>query len=549
MLLLSDTINYTNLIKFSSLLYTYSEESQIYDALLHSIMGKLLANRAMLVLHTSGNKVTVLHSFGKNPFFCNSIDLPLKDIDISQIDSFYQHRYSFEIREGNIKLSLYFTLMQSNTSNLVNSQADYLELVTQIASSAISNLLSKKNLLIAEQQSRLNNFFLKALMQVNRDLISVTSVSSVVNIFYNTIKGQLGITKVALFIVDDDNNFTDYTNSFNVDFPDEMLSRFYHFDESANKKQLGINCELCNAIEHYIPVIHNGSKQGFILLGKKMSNLDFSDEEKFFAQGIASAAISAIINQQLIAEMIEKKNIEKELQIALEIQSNLMPKFSPIISGYSISADSIPSRQVGGDYYDIIQITEDKYLFIIADVSGKGIPASLLMANVQAACRVLAEHAKDLNELLNSVNQLVYNNTSADRFVTMFVCILDTHNNTLKYSNAGHNPPLYIKSTGDVKRLTKGGIILGLFDMPIEYQIETISLEENSITCLFTDGIIECPTNLDLELGEERLTQHIISNFFLPPAQIMNGIFSIISNTTDNKVNYDDQTIILIKRK
>ncbi len=548
MLLHIDKINYPSLINLSNQLYTCEHESEIYSALLHSVMGKLLAQRAMLVTHTSADKFTVQYSLGKNPFSYHSLDVPLENVDLSLIEEFYQHCYSFNVKGSNKKCSIYFSIMNSTGNTLYPQQSDYLELVTQIASSALSNLFSKRDLTKSETIKKRNTYYLGQLMTVNGQLISATSIPEIVSIFNNTIMGLLGITKLALFFEDADNGFIEHTNSFRVQFPKEMLERFYEFDDPADKTSLGLKCELCNVIEHYIPIKHNGRKHGFVLLGKKMNQAAFSEEEKMFANGIASAVMGAIINQQLTAEMIEKKYIEKELEIALEIQNNLMPKSSPIIPGYSICAESIPSRQVGGDYYDIIQISEDKYLIIIADVSGKGIPAALLMANVQAACRVLAAHAMTLNELLNSVNILVYQNTPAERFVTLFAAVLDVTKNTLKYSNAGHNPPVYITSDGSVRKLDKGGVILGLFDMDIKYEQEIIQLDNNSIVCLYTDGIVECPQNLDLELSEEKLAQYIIDNYSLPPSDIMKGIYSAISNTTGNKINYDDQTMIFIKR-
>lgn len=547
MLLFTDHINYPSLINLSNQLYSCSEKAEIYAALLRSVMGKLTAQRAMLVKHTSPGTCTALLAIGKNPFTYHILEAPIAGVDISLIEEFYQHRYSFYVTKDE-EYTLFFTIMHIGKDTLVKQQAQYLELVTQISASAIRNLRNIKRLEIAEKKSKLYNHFLSSLVEVNQALITVSNIDAVVGTFYHTILGQLGITKVALFIADENNGFIVHKNSFGVDFSDDMLRRFYQFDESASKGVLGLKCELCNIIEYYIPINYNGKKHGFILLGKNFTKKNFTEQEIMFAEGLASATMGAIIKTHLVEELIEKRNIEKELEIALEIQNNLMPKSSPIIPGYAISADSIPSRQVGGDYYDIIKIKDNKYLFIIADVSGKGIPAALLMANVQAACRVLATHANDLNELLNSVNKLVYQNTPAERFVTMFACVLDTNNHTLTYSNAGHNPPLYITSNHEVKRLTEGGIILGLFDMPIDYHCGTIQLEPDSIVCLYTDGIVECPINPDRELDEEKLAEYIKVHFADSTHNIMEGIFSHISNTTGNKVNYDDQTIIIIKK-
>lgn len=548
MLLHLDKINYKSLIRLSTQLHTCSSISEIYSALLHSVMGKLISPRALLAYTNSSNETSVLYAVGKNPFSFNNILEPIYTVNPTILQDFYQTTFTFN-RTDESQYTIYIAFYNNESRELSDDENQYLELVTQIASSAISNFLNLRKIEDLAQETQLSNLFLKSLVEVNQALISVTSIDGILSTFYNTMRGQLGITKVAFFVVDDDNGFLEHINLFGIQFPEEMLCRFYEFDKSSNKNDLGLSCELCNFIEYYIPIHYNGRKHGFILLGKKLNNASFSEEQDImFASGLASATMGAIIKEHLVEQLIEKKNIERELEIALEIQNNLMPKSSPIIPGYSISADSIPSRQVGGDYYDIIKIKDDKYLFIIADVSGKGIPAALLMANVQAACRVLPTHATDLNELLNSVNMLVFQNTPAERFVTMFVCVLDTNSQTLTYSNAGHNPPLYITSNHEVKRLTEGGIILGLFDIPIDYQCGTIQLDNDSIVCLYTDGIVECPLSPDRELDEEKLANYIKTHFTDTPREIMEGIYSHISNTTGNKINYDDQTIIIIKK-
>ena len=194
-----------------------------------------------------------------------------------------------------------------------------------------------------------------------------------------------------------------------------------------------------------VPTFNEGKLDNVICLGRKLNKSGFTKEDIEFLESIINLSVISIENSILFEEYLEKQQIENELKIAREIQVALLPEHLPIIDGYQVAADNIPALQVGGDYYDVIKLTDTKYAFVIADVSGKGTPASILMSNIQSAVhsylKLYTISSFDLALSTKYINELIYANTTAEKFITFFWGILDTENNSFEYINAGHNHP------------------------------------------------------------------------------------------------------------
>jgi len=228
----------------------------------------------------------------------------------------------------------------------------------------------------------------------------------------------------------------------------------------------------------------------------------------------------------LMESRIEKERLEKELGLARTIQEALLPSSLPDTSPVDISPRNIPSRQVGGDYYDVIDLGGRTFLLTIADVTGKGIPASLIMANVQAMVHMMAPLDIPLSEKTARINDVIFQNTPSDTFVTFFWGILDCNDLSLYYVNAGHNPPMIFREgSSDPIELTKGGVILGAVPTHFPYECERVELKKGDILVMFTDGITEAMSSEDEEFGED-------------------GIIAVMKNTdADNASTYADAII------
>ena len=229
-----------------------------------------------------------------------------------------------------------------------------------------------------------------------------------------------------------------------------------------------------------VPMQLRGVTKGLLLLGSRINKLSYTRPDIEFINSVGSLAIISLENKRLFKEALEKQKMEEELELAKEIQKNLLPKSMPQLSDLEFDASTISSRQIGGDYYDLIKIDDENYIGAIADVSGKGVPASLLMANLQAFLKSISRLDLSIEQATELINDLVSENTSDGRFITFFWFKLDIGNKMFTYVNAGHNPPLLIRDN-KIRYLDKGGILLGVMKTKFHYVSETITLDRKSV--------------------------------------------------------------------
>ena len=208
---------------------------------------------------------------------------------------------------------------------------------------------------------------------------------------------------------------------------------------------------------------------------------------------------------------------------------------------------NISSKQVGGDYYDVIPLFPGRYVIAIGDVSGKGTPASLLMANLQATIRALVPLNLSLADLTKRVNDLVCENTGLDRFITFFWGIFDESTKIFRYVNAGHNPPFLIRSTGTVERLDKGGIILGIMKALVPYQEGEVVLSGGDVLVLFTDGVSESMNSSGEEWGEEKMEEILLSRNGDTAETILSTVVDAVKEHSRDTAQYDDITLVVLK--
>jgi len=257
-----------------------------------------------------------------------------------------------------------------------------------------------------------------------------------------------------------------------------------------------------------VPMTHQNTVNGFIFLGNKLDQSEFTEANLSFLSTLANMVIIALENSRLIRETIEKERLEEELNLAKSIQSRLLPESMPELEHYDIHGLNLPSKQVGGDYFDIIRISHKEYLFAIADVSGKGMPASLLMSNLQAGLHSLAGEQYTLDQTTSKLNGLIHRNTSVEKYITFFVMKLNLDSGDFQYVNAGHNPPYLFGGQPEPISLEDGGLILGMMpDAP--YTLGHGKLNPGNLLVLFTDGVTEA-----MNEDEEEFSESGVISFF-----------------------------------
>ncbi len=302
-----------------------------------------------------------------------------------------------------------------------------------------------------------------------------------------------------------------------------------------------------NGIAAVVPMALQGQNRGMILLGEKISREPYGPADLEFLTSLANLAIISLENARLFIDAIEKQKMEDELKIAREIQKGLLPTVLPAIPRIEMAATNISSKQVGGDYYDVLRVDDHRWVVAIGDVSGKGTPAALLMANLQATIRALVPLRLGLAELTSRVNDLMCQNTGGTKFVTFFWGIIDVDAMTLTYVNAGHNHPYLLRSDGAVERLEKGGMILGVLPSMMPYEEGVARLDTGDVIVLFTDGVSEAMDAHGVDYGEDRLERLVCAHREKPPAGLLEAISEDIRRHAGRASQSDDITMMILR--
>ena len=287
---------------------------------------------------------------------------------------------------------------------------------------------------------------------------------------------------------------------------------------------------------------------GLVYADSPTTEATFSEEHLNILTTLASVAAIRVENARLLEERFERERMERELELATEIQQSFQPSAPPIIEGYEFQGISFSCYEIGGDYYDFIQRHDGKMLVALGDVSGKGTAAALLMSSVHAAIHGQVAAKSPLPEIIRSVNQYLSANTPSNRFVTMFLAELDPTDGTLRYINAGHNPPLIGRVGGEVQQLDSGGFPLGI--MPLaEYEIGETKLESGEALVIYSDGVSEAANLKGEEFGMERLSEVVKQHRTATASGLRDKVESTLSMFTQTAPAGDDITLVIVKKK
>jgi sigma-B regulation protein RsbU (phosphoserine phosphatase) len=274
----------------------------------------------------------------------------------------------------------------------------------------------------------------------------------------------------------------------------------------------------------------------------------FSQEDLDLLTVMANVAAIRIEHARLIEVEQSEKLMELELNQASEIQSTLLPKDAPPCPGYEIAGHQLPCRTVGGDYYDFVPYSDGRLALVVGDVSGKGLPAALLMSSLQARVQMVRETNPDPAAAVTLLNRNFAERCPLGKFVTFFYALLDPETGILTYSNAGHNYPLLLRANGDVEKLAGGGMVLGLFPNA-RYELRQTALEPGDTLALYSDGVTEALSPGGEEFGEEGLAAFLQENKTEPCAQLVTHLVDHLRAWHKSVAFNDDFTIVLVRRE
>ncbi len=389
-------------------------------------------------------------------------------------------------------------------------------------------------------QNEVKEIKLLSLLEITNAINENAPVEHLMKIFTFILKEQLGFSKFVLLMHQkewENPVKIGYKGKINLNTIDKEFNRFKEITIIESSKS-----KLLHQFQVIIPVFHSEKPLAFLLLA---SNLDSENETSYFSfvQTLTNIIAVAIENKRLGEQHIIKERISKELEVAREMQKLLFPSDLPSNRKMDISAKYIPRHAIGGDYYDFIPLGDDEYIICIADVSGKGVSAALLMANFQATIRTLFKYQRfEMPFLLEELNKKVMRSAKGEKFITFFIAHYNAYNRKMQYVNAGHNHP-FILNGRKVMMLDKGCIGLGMLDEIPTIEVGNIQLEANSTFVLYTDGLIELENQDGDFFGVPRLIKTAQSYAALKMEDMNNIVFSKLDDWRE-ELNFVDDTAI-----
>jgi serine phosphatase RsbU (regulator of sigma subunit) len=285
-----------------------------------------------------------------------------------------------------------------------------------------------------------------------------------------------------------------------------------------------------------------------MLLASKASRFGFMDESRAVFEAFATQVTAALRNARLLQAGLERERYMEELSLARSIQQGLLPSSPPSVEGLDLAGTNRASTEVGGDYFDLVCENGSSLTFTIADVAGKGAPAAILMAAVQAGLHALLTNSSDPAGIAGSLNRLLCRRSLGDRFVTFFLGMIDPVSGVFIYCNAGHDPPLLVRKNGSVEELSDGGLVLGVLE-EASYEAGHGILAHGDMLVLYTDGITETPLEGEgPEFGRERLARCAAEGLGLPARQVLARILRRVGEYRGDAQQHDDLTLVVISR-
>ncbi len=386
----------------------------------------------------------------------------------------------------------------------------------------------------------------EALMDISRGIVENRPEDELFQLFWSVCLGKFYFEKMGFFILRDSiwvdkSNKEMQVSEFDYSYLQNLdLSKDIHFLDPETKPRL-LDADI------FIPVFHKNHLNAMILL--KNGKDDFDYEVFLFLRKLAGMLLVVSENKQLTNKEIQRNVMNKELELASKVQHLLFPKKLPNSELVQMHVSYIPHKLVGGDYYDYIRVKKGEFIVCVADVSGKGMGAALIMSNFQAALRSLVRMGLTLEKIAEELNYQIVSNSEGSHFVTAFFARINTKTQTITTLNAGHNPPFFIDSEGRLTVLNKGCTILGALDKLPSIGVQDFHYERNSLLMMFTDGVTETINRKGELYSEERIMNFVSERYEEPLEDLHLDIMSELYSYKQEVPFPDDFTLVSLKLK
>ncbi len=326
---------------------------------------------------------------------------------------------------------------------------------------------------------------------------------------------------------------------------EDNIEQIYSFPQNINASKI-----LNSAFKLESSFNFNNLSYHFTLAEKETRHgvTNFNDLDKLLLDAIARQVHASIENQFLNSQAIEKEKMEQELNVAASIQQRILPEKLPQIDGFDLAGTNIPSKEVGGDYYECVDLGNGKFALIIADVAGKGIGAALLVSTLDAALYSYLEFDIPLTEMADRLNKLIYKSSPADKYITFFIAVLDSKTGELDIVNAGHNPIFLLRKDGTMEKLDAGGVGLGMFNFGIPFAGQKSIMNSGDKLFLYTDGIPEAMNEKEEEYSDEKMIDFFKQHTNKSSDEFISAIVRDVKDHVGSALQSDDITALILKR-
>lgn len=548
--------NFSALVDFSNLINSTLDLNFTLNNILLTCFGKFHTTKGLIALFNEENYIevngykgipkTIAEKFPRVTISEYKTNDSIKEFADQNNFPLIQEIHSSEGLKGII-------ILGHRLTNKLYDEEDinFLNTILNVGSTAIENSIVVEKLKKANRNLDAKVNQLSSLFDLSKEFSGILQIEMVSKMLVYSLIGQMLVSKYAV-VSCAGNVLTFLENRFDEAHLRSVLKNCEsaHFVNPLTRNAFVENLKPFAdlGVDLIVPMQIKGGTKGLILLGKRKNELQYTQSDIEFVSSVGSLAIISIENARLFKETLDKQRLEKDLETARNIQNNLLPKSIPVLSNFEIAAFNKSARMVGGDYYDIVKLDDNKVLFAIADVSGKGVPAALLMANIQAFLKTICKMKLHLSDATNLMNDLVAENTTMGSFITFFWGIIDNEKKEIIYVNAGHNPPLLLRN-GGITKLRKGGMILGVMQTVVPYLSESVQLQSGDAIVLFTDGITEAMNGKWEEYSDERLEALAREKHHESSQNILSHIKCSVEDFTHGAEQSDDITCLVIKVK
>ncbi len=409
---------------------------------------------------------------------------------------------------------------------------------------------------------------LVALNQIANAINALMSVEDITRVIVDHSLRKVNALQGAVFLIDEEDKEVDKFKTFIREHSSTSNGIPFHLNESLTGWMIKNRTILiCNDVDTdpifkglnlsslgiksiiSAPLMARNRLIGLLTLFNKIGSEGFTDDDKRFL-GIVGSQTAKVIENAQLKEKEEKLNaIQEEMKIAQSIQKGFLPKTGVKLSTCEVCGINVPAREVGGDFYDIIALDENRVFISLGDVSGKGMPAALLMANAQAVLRsqLIGNDDINLTRVAGYLNQVICEFTEPEQFITVLFGIFNAQRGEFEYINAGHEPPIIIRANGDIDIVKSSDLIVGVVP-GIEYNLHKIKLDGNELLFVCTDGILEAHNEYDEQFGHDRLYEFLKSCRGLESEVICRKAVDVVSEFRGKAAQSDDITSIILRQ-